>query len=447
MAVCADGWGRALGCDRRLASLAAKSMVGTERSGDTTRYQLLETLRHFARDRSGTTGDLDGLRRLHALFFAGFAQRAGAGVMSDQELVWQPRLAAEMDNLRAATGWALDAADVDDVGLGVAILAGLAGEALLRLGTGIQAWATAGVGRADELDAAHRTVLLGLSAYDAFLLGQFERAATLGGQAIAESDTFTPVLCATVLAVSFSALARGDPARAMAVLADGRARLDAAGANDWTAAYLAGIASLAARVSGDDDTARAQAAPGLAVARRVGAPSLLAGALWLHAFAVCDDHPDEALAAAGESVRLTEAGAGDSGYSAALSLGAIIRAGAGDHAGAARDLRTAIVHEAGTGNRVGMAAAVNRTALVLACRPDTFEAAATLAGAVAGPVLGVFPAYLTQPQEDRYRQRLAEGVATLGAERYADAQQRGAAMTYDEIIAYTLDQLDLLADL
>ena len=62
-----------------------------------------------------------------------------------------------------------------------------------------------------------------------------ERAATLGGQAIAESDTFTPALCAALAAVSLSALAGGDPARAMAVLADGRARLDAAGANDWTA--------------------------------------------------------------------------------------------------------------------------------------------------------------------------------------------------------------------
>jgi len=34
-----------------LTSLSAKSMIGMERSGDTARYQLLETLRHFARDR------------------------------------------------------------------------------------------------------------------------------------------------------------------------------------------------------------------------------------------------------------------------------------------------------------------------------------------------------------------------------------------------------------
>jgi hypothetical protein len=62
-------------------------------------------------------------------------------------------------------------------------------------------------------------------------------------------------------------------------------------------------------------------------------------------------------------------------------------------------------------------------------------------------VLGIFPAYLTPPQRDRYQQRLAQVAATLGAERYADAQQQGAAMTYDQIVGYTLDQLVRLLDL
>ena len=59
-----------------LASLVAKSMVGSEPTGDTVRYQLLETLRHFARDRAG---DLDGLRRQHARHYAAFAEAAAAG--------------------------------------------------------------------------------------------------------------------------------------------------------------------------------------------------------------------------------------------------------------------------------------------------------------------------------------------------------------------------------
>ena len=72
-----------------LASLVAKSMIGAERAGGTTRYQLLETLRHFAREQAG---DLDGLRRRHAAHYAAFAEQAGAGLLSRDELVWRPRL-------------------------------------------------------------------------------------------------------------------------------------------------------------------------------------------------------------------------------------------------------------------------------------------------------------------------------------------------------------------
>jgi len=84
--------------------------------------------------------------------------------------------------------------------------------------------------------------------------------------------------------------------------------------------------------------------------------------------------------------------------------------------------------------------------LVLASLPDAFDAAATLAGAVAGPVLGAFPAFLTPSQRDRYRQRLAHVAATLGADRFGEAQRQGAAMTYDEIVAYALTELDHLLD-
>jgi hypothetical protein len=332
--------------------------------------------------------------------------------------------------------------------VGVAIRAGLAGEALLRSGAGIWAWAAAGVGRADELDAGQRPIVLALAAYDACLLGDMERAAILGGRVIAVDDASAPALCAALGAVSLAALAGGDPAGAMAVLAEGRARLDARGTDDWTAMYLTGTASAVAWAGGDADTARAEAQRGLAGSRRIGAPTLLAGALYLHASALRDDRPDEALAAADESVRLTEAGAGDVGYSPALALVAALRDRAGDQAGAAGALRTAVVYEAGTGNRKNMMAmVVTAAALVLAGRPDTFDAAATLAGAIAGPVLGVFPVFwFTPSQQDRYQQDLTQVAATLGADRYTDAHQRGEAMTYDQIIAYILDQLERLAD-
>jgi hypothetical protein len=56
-----------------LASLVAKSTVTMERDGATTRYRLLETLRHFARERSDGEEAVDVLRRRHAAHCADLA--------------------------------------------------------------------------------------------------------------------------------------------------------------------------------------------------------------------------------------------------------------------------------------------------------------------------------------------------------------------------------------
>ena len=45
--------------------------------------------------------------------YAGLAEAIGAGLMSPDELQWRPRLVADLDNLRAAVGWAFDMAGVD----------------------------------------------------------------------------------------------------------------------------------------------------------------------------------------------------------------------------------------------------------------------------------------------------------------------------------------------
>ena len=181
------------------------------------------------------------------------------------------------------------------------------------------------------------------------------------------------------------------------------------------AALLSGLTGWIAVSIDDHEMARSEASHGLVVARRIGAPSLLAGALGMHARAVADDNPDEALAAADESIRLTDDGAGDLAYSAVLSIAATLRADRGDHAGATRAVRTAVAHEARTGNRSVLAAAVTVAAAVLAGPADTSEVAATITGALAGPALGSSRAFLTPLQQNRYQQRLAAVAAALGA--------------------------------
>ena len=70
-----------------LAELVAKSMVVAEATDDgTTRYQMLETLRQYARERLDETGDADDWRRRHAEHYAAFAEEAGPGLVGRDEL-------------------------------------------------------------------------------------------------------------------------------------------------------------------------------------------------------------------------------------------------------------------------------------------------------------------------------------------------------------------------
>ncbi len=427
-----------------LASLAAKSMIGAEPAGTTTRYQLLETLRHFAREQAGE--ELDGLRRRHAAHYATLAEQIGSGLLSRDELVWRPRLAVELDNVRAAVGWAFDAPDLDDVTFGVRILDGLVFEALQQPSWGIQAWVAAALARVDQLEATRRVGVYAAASIEAFSLGDMDRTGMLGRPVIAESATFTPALYTALCMVSTSYVARSDPAAAMAVLAEGRRLLPADAIDDWPACALHNLTAAIANLTGDHDTARSEVLQGVAVARRVGMPSLLAAALSIHGQVLCDENPQDALSALDEAIRLFEAGAGNVMYPPTLMISAVLRAGAGNLTGAVRAVHTVVGQAVRNGRRPDLADGVAIAALVLAGNPDSYVAAATLGGARHGLSLGQIGAIYSAIHQGRYDRALEQVATSLGHDAYTNARQHGAAMTYDEIIAYTLDQLARLTD-
>ena len=73
-----------------LTDLVAKSMVVAEEAADgTMRYQLLETLRQYGRERLDAVGDADGWRRRHAEHYATVAEAAGEGLRGPDELAWK----------------------------------------------------------------------------------------------------------------------------------------------------------------------------------------------------------------------------------------------------------------------------------------------------------------------------------------------------------------------
>jgi hypothetical protein len=429
-----------------LGSLVAKSMVDADASGDTTRYHLLETLRHFARDHAG---DLDGLRRRHAAHFAAFAEEAGAGLITRDELAWRPRVSAELDNLRAAASWAFDAPNLDDLVLGVRVLDGLSPESATLYATGMYALATSALDRIELLRADQRAVVLNAGAHAAHEGGDYALAEALAAKAIADSEAITFAWAGSVYVVSMAALVRGEPERTMAVLADGRRRLDAGGGSDWLDAGLHHATSVMAHLMGDHETTASEAEQELRIARRVGAPTLVCNALVSRAQSIVDESPTEALVAAEEAMRLVERGAGDQGfsYSRAALIVAKVRAAQGDVSGAARAARAAVEHVARVGGRATLKTQLLIAASMLATRPEDLEAAAVLTGAAGGEMLGHYDSTLVSRYLRPSDQIVADIATALDDGRYTNARQRGETMTYDEIVAYTLDQLAGLARL
>jgi predicted ATPase/DNA-binding SARP family transcriptional activator len=90
-----------------LGRIVDKSIVQVERSGERSRYRLLETIRQFARERLVAAGEIEAFEAAHCAHFLDLArdrdpERAAAvGVERPQVLD------VDHDNLRAALAWAL----------------------------------------------------------------------------------------------------------------------------------------------------------------------------------------------------------------------------------------------------------------------------------------------------------------------------------------------------
>ncbi len=94
----------------QLTLLVDKSLVVAENTGGTTRYRLLETVRQYALEKLGESGEADAVRSRHCDYYAAMAALLGAPARTD----YQQRLGqveVEMDNLRSALGWNLEESD------------------------------------------------------------------------------------------------------------------------------------------------------------------------------------------------------------------------------------------------------------------------------------------------------------------------------------------------
>ncbi|MGA7134956.1 MAG: adenylate/guanylate cyclase domain-containing protein, partial [Mycobacterium sp.] len=96
----------------QLTLLVDKSLVVADDSGGRTRYRLLETVRQYALEKLGESGEADAVRARHRDHYTAMAAVLDAPAGRDYEQCLE-QANLEIDNLRAAFGWSRENSDVE----------------------------------------------------------------------------------------------------------------------------------------------------------------------------------------------------------------------------------------------------------------------------------------------------------------------------------------------
>jgi predicted ATPase len=426
-----------------LDDLVAKSMIVLDDGPNaSTRFRLLETLRQYALER---LDDTEHYRRRHAEYYATFAEVAGHGLEGPDEAAWVGRFDAERDNLRAAVAWALDAQPAGHGELGLRIIAALGGQTFYRPSTGVGEWAEAALERAETSTPSRRTAVFAAAAWKALLAGNLELARARAANASRHGlppDTPSPWLVpgALVIAESWA----GQHQAGHQTYAAGQRTLDDIGASDYAHVRLA-TAEVVARLSASQDAeARALAEDALRRARTLANPSLLIITLRWFASTRRPDESDEAIQALEECLAHSRAVATSDHPDALQALGnlAPLRARRGQHAVALEALCEAVIGAHDTGQAF-VTPILLSYGVSVAAELDAWEFAATLGAAVTDLERARLVPMSATERTDR-QAALDQARTHLGRSRYDAAVATGTAMSLEELVEYTLGQLDRL---
>ncbi len=111
-AVCASSDAETYQLLDQLSLLVDKSLVVTDDTSDGMRYRLLETVRQYAQEKLGESGEADEVRTRHRDYYtATAAEMESKGHSGDEQLLhWAE---TEIENLRAAFTWSRENSDIE----------------------------------------------------------------------------------------------------------------------------------------------------------------------------------------------------------------------------------------------------------------------------------------------------------------------------------------------
>jgi len=350
-----------------LTQLVNKSLVVVERErGPEARYQLLETIRQYAREKLREAGEAEvrAVRDRHLAYHLALAEQAEREFASPRQMFWLGRLDDEAGNLRLAFEWALDQ-DVT-AALRLASALWIFWTVTADWGRG-RAWLTTALAQAQTVAPAIRAPALARAA--AVTLGQGDvraaEALLAESEALARASGDNATLALTlVLQADAISWARSEYARAEALAQESLALFQALGPDyRWGQAQALEHLAYAAGSRNDNDLAVARCEASLALRRAMGDSIGVAEALSVLAmYALGRGDRDRSLALVEESLALKRKLADKRGLATLLQrLGFWFQT---DYARARPWLEEALALSRDLGHRLGLTYALRNLALI-----------------------------------------------------------------------------------
>jgi len=421
--------------------LVRKSLLTPEEQLDgSTRYQMLETLRQYALEQLDERAELDAWRRRYAAYFADFSESIFPQLLGPDELAVRPRFYAELDNIRNAATWALDAPGHDDNELGVRILAALAEEfgmvARVRWSLPSAESAVDAVRRAPR---GVRASVLASVAWEAQARFDTETAMAYGREAYGDG---LPDDCMSPYRVCGSLVGTGGHNMGFVGMPEVEQVFEQFQAFALPA-ELARICTLLIQgntMRRDFEQAIRWAERAEELAQRSQNPSTIAlvsyhvGTLWAR------DEPERALAAYRRCIEFEGSGAIDASLGAALFQAALVLVRAGDRDEALRYLKRAIEIQDGMKQRPQLEGALAYAIEILTVA-GAYEEAAVIAGAARSGALTHLRAMTPPPERGQTGTR---PIREALGDRFDEFAALGASMSFDELVAWSLAALERL---
>jgi predicted ATPase len=422
-----------------LGHLVDKSLLTAEHHERVSRYRLLETIRQYAQERLEAVGEADAFRQRHAEYYASFSAAAGEGLRGADEVAWTARAEAELDNLRAAVGWAHAGGDAD---LAIRLVTPLALNGT-RIGYATGGWAGPTMALPGAAEHPRYPEVQAWAGWAALISGESELGVRLAEEAVQaiNADPGAAASACCVLRCVAGVLISVGRVDESAILARRWADLARSREDDFELAQALIMVGVPLAWRGNPTEALVNLDQAVAVARRLGNPTAITYATMAAGMVRVDGEPERALELLDEALDRATSVGNQLGLGQALQTSADLHLSQGDVEGAIRLVARAMEHyyEMGDKNYLRMQL-FPAVAIFSAARAD--ETAALLYGAA--PLGGLIPLGWTEqevadrtdtPQGvKRFWQAVADLRSRLGEDRFLALADRGGHMNDDEVV-------------